>query len=340
MQPVPYSELLKGVFDAMGWETDGNGNPLASTEEWHKAKRALARAMERVWNYAFWPELRRTELRRFHPDWSQAEAVTAGTFRFYPPTRRYYQALQDNTGNAPAIVFGGEFETNLEYWALASRAVCGDRWDSTDQYAQGDVVYYATTFGYFQAHTTPPIGTVPTDTDYWGAVSNLDPVIPYARAGLNPIGRVERVFDTNPNTYEDACELPFERSHLGLQIRDSVFNEVWVRFLKRPFKWTGDIYDATKTYESVPEEDGVTVEDLTGVTTANVNTYLEFSTVADLLAYSSSLYRTAKTHNYEGTDGIDALWIRTEQTGLVDNGDSIRQTADGKWVRRWEVDIS
>jgi hypothetical protein len=296
--------------------------------------------MERVWNYTFWPEVRRVEKRRFHPDWSQAEAVTAGTFRYYPPTGAYYQALKDNTGNAPAVISGGEFETNLAYWAKAPRAVSGDRWDSADQYAQGDVVYYATDYAFYQAHATPPIGTAPSNASYWGQVTNLDPVIPYTRAGLNPIGRVDRVFDSNPDTYEDAAEIPFERSHNGLQIRDSVFNEVWVRFLKRPFKWTGDIYDPTKTYTPVPEEDGVTVEDLTGVTTLNVNTYLEFQTVSDLLEYPSHLYRTAKTHNYADDDGIDALWIRTDQPGLTDNSDSIRQTQDGKWVRRWEVDIT
>ncbi|TXH41416.1 MAG: hypothetical protein E6Q97_37605 [Desulfurellales bacterium] len=342
MKAIPYSEILKAVWFAMGYATDQDnpGQPNPDTDEWHASRIAINRALRLAWNETFWPDLTITEQRRFKPNWDQATAYAAGDVVFYPPTALYYQALRATTGNAPAIVVSSGFTTNTSYWADTARSFSADVWSSTKQYANGDVVYDADTFTYHQAFAVPPIGNDPSDTTYWGRVTPLDPVIPYTTAGLNPIGRVAVVYQDNPKAYRGAREIPFDESQNGIQIRSGTITEPWVKYLRRPLEFRGDVWDATVTYTPVSEEDAVIVTDLVGATTANVNTYLEFDTLALLLAYPSNLYRTAMTHNYVSGDGVEALWIRTDQVGLVDNGDSVRQTADGRWIRRWEVDVS
>lgn len=330
MQTVPYSEILKEVWDAMGYPTDENGDPIPTTPEWHSAKRAISKAFQRCHNFHFWPDLTRIELRRFHPDYSSTEAVTAGAFRYYPPSEAYYQALRATTGNAPAIISGGEFVTNLDYWAKATRSLAADRWDVAATYAKGDLVYSITTALFYQAHTAPPVGTVPTDTNYWGQVTVLDPVIPWTRAGLTPIGRVDRCYASAPGTYRGAEEVPFLETHNGLQIREDV-NEVWVKFLRRPFRFTGDIDDGATTYTPVSDEDEVPV---VGGAVASAMNRLEFATVADLLAYPSNLYTDAKTHNYDAGDGMWGVWIKTADPNLSDNGSNVRETADGAILLR------
>lgn len=331
MQTVPYSELLKSVWDQLGYPTDANGDPMPSTPEWHSAKRAIAKALQRVWNFYFWPDLTRIELRRYAKDWALADAVSAGEVRFYAPTGAYYQALRTATGNAPAILSGGQWTTNLDYWAFAQRSLAVDLYDAAITYAKGDRVYYATTAKFYQAHTAPPAATAPTDTNYWGEITVLDPVVPWTRSGLTPIGRVDRCYHANPATYRGAQEVPFNETTNGLQIREPDLNEVWVKYLKRPFRFTGNIDDGATTYEPVSEEDDVPV--VSG-SSANQMLYLEFATVADMLATDSDLFDLAKTHNYATGDQQWGVWLKSTDPNLTDNGSNVRETGDGAVMLR------
>lgn len=342
MKAIPYSEILKAVWYAMGWTTraDAPGEPNPDTDGWHSARIAINRAIRQAWNETFWPDLTITEQRQFKADFDAATTYSAGDVVFYPPTGGYYQALRSTTGNAPAVITGGVFNTNTAYWSDAARKLTAEVYSATKQYAVGSQVYSATAYTFHQAFETPPIGTDPSNVSYWGQITELNPVIPYTKAGLNPIGRIAGVYRDNPLAFRAAREIAWDESNVGIQIRTSQVTAPWVKYLRRPPEYRGDVWDATKTYEAVTEEDAVVITDLVGSTTANLNTYLEFSTVADLLAYDSTRYRTAATHNYEAGDSIEGLWIKTTEPGLVDNGDSIRQTADGAMVRRWQIDVT
>lgn len=256
MRLVPYSEVLAGVVDAMGWGLDADGNPNLHGEDWHAAKRAISKALAIAWDDTFWTDLCRIELRRFHPVYDSGEPVAAGTFRFFPPTGLYYQALQDSTGGQdPATETSpGEWETNLTYWAEAAREVAGDNYDASRVYDQGDVCYDPVTGGFYQVHTVGPAGSDPSDTDVWGQVTALDPRVPWTQAGLLPMGRIRGVYRQNPATYRGAADVPYLETVNGLQIRDPLLNEVWVRYQIRAPKFQGAIYDPNQAYSPTDTE--------------------------------------------------------------------------------------
>lgn len=250
MRLVAYSEVLAGVSDAMGWNRDADGLPALDAEEWQGAKRAISKALATVWDAAFWPDLCRIELRRFHPSYDDGEPVAAGDFRFYPPTGQYYQALRDSVGgNAPATeITPGVWETNLDYWADAARSIDANAYDATFAYQQGDRAYYAPTGLFYQVHTADVAGTDPTDTTVWGPISNLDPRVPWTQAGLLPMGRIRGVYRDNPATYRGARRVPYTETVNGVQIRHASIQEVWIHFQLRPPKFTGTHYSDTATY--------------------------------------------------------------------------------------------
>lgn len=252
MKAIPYSEILKGVADRMQVDADD-----LERFDWHAFKRAINRALTEAWEESDWPQLRKTELRRFHPDYDSAETVAAGEFRFFPPTAAYYQALQETTGNAPATLSGDDWDTDLEFWAETQIEWEADTWSASESYDQGDVVYSASTYLFYQAHTAPPTGTAPTDTDYWGEVTALDPVLPWVVPGLVPIGMVLSVTNKDPNARRGARDIPWVESVNGIQIRDPRVVEAWVRWKRRQPKFTGDEWDATVAYTQVPDEDAV-----------------------------------------------------------------------------------
>ena len=255
MRLVPYSEILAHVSDLMGWETGTTGQANLDTAQWHTAKRCISRALGVVWRDSFWPSLTRTELRRFQPEYDATEAVTAGLFRFFPPTGEYYQALRAFTGQAPATeVTPGQWETNLSYWADASRSLTADNYDATVTYVQGDVVYSPATDTYHQVHTAGVAGTAVTNTAVWGTVSELDPVVPWTADGLLPMESIAGVWDENPKTSRWPTPVPWEESTNGLQIRDETLNEVWITYRLRCPRFVGDIWDSSATYTAVSDE--------------------------------------------------------------------------------------
>lgn len=256
MRLVAYSEILEHVADAMGWDRDSDGLLLADSNEWRSAKRAISRAMTEVWTHAMWPDLLRIEKRRYQPEYDAAEAVTAGEFRFYPPTGLYYQALRASTGQEPSVETSpGAWDTNLDYWSDAERSLSADNYDATVAYEQGDQVYDPVTYAFYQVHTAGAAGTAVTDTAVWGEITELDPYVPWVRTGETSIGQVVGVYAQNPDVYRHPTPVKWTESTNGIQIRDENLNEVWVKFRLRPPRFTGDVWDATVSYSIVDDEE-------------------------------------------------------------------------------------
>jgi len=321
MRAIAFSEIINGVADAMGWDPDN-----LDAREWHAIKRAASRAIGEIWQSAEFPDIRENELRRFTPDYVSSEDVSAGEVRYFPPTGAYYQALRDTTGNDPAELTGNDWDTNLDYWAEAVRNLEADVWDSSEQYEQGDVVRYGSEFLFYQVHTEPPIGTLPTDTDYWGEVTELDPVIEWTSAGQMAIGRVLGVYDRNPDRDRGARSVDWTESVSGIQITDASINEAWVVYLRRPPRFVGDFWDSTVGYSAATDEDAVTIGG-TGINRqlAFYEDVADFETrsIPDQVAAVHLRRDSANNPNwFTRGDGTESL------TGLVYGTDYI--TNDGK----------
>jgi len=267
MKSIPYSSLLEEACDLQGWDSANLNSP-----QFHSAKRAISRGLETIWNAGFWPDLTRTEQRFFQKDYSSSTTYAAGEFVWHPPSGKYYQCLTEAFAQAPATGSGGSWATNLDYWAEAATSIDEEPYDASVQYVQGSRVYYEAGNSWHQAHSVPPVGTAPTDTDFWGEVTEMQPRIPWTMTGMNPIGRVRGVYDDDPRRFKGADEIEWWETHEGIAIPNRV--GAWVRFLKRAPTLTGDVWDATATYTPADEEDSVTTE--TVVVTTNYSVFLEW----------------------------------------------------------------
>lgn len=274
MRTVTYSSVLAAVAGRMGWDPD-----LPDEREWHAAKREISTALGECWEEHDWPFLRQCRLRRFWPDWADSPtAWVAGDFCFFPPTATYYQALQDTTGQAPATQTTTGWETNLDYWAEASRRWTADDWQVGTLYDQGDVVRSPVTYGYYQCHTAPPLATVPTDTDYWGEVTDLVPTIRRVELGFTRMGQVLSVTDDNPESHRGARAIPWNEGLLGIQLLDPLEVQAWVRWKTRVPILTGDHWDATAVYTPVVEDD--VTDDTTPTPVVSKNDYPQYDDIA------------------------------------------------------------
>lgn len=331
MKAIAYSEILAMVCDGLGWDPSN-----LDAYEFAQAKRAVSAAIEQVYQYCFWPDLTRTEQRTFHPDYDDAEAVAAAEIRYYPPTDAYYIALRATTGNEPATQSGDTWETNLAYWSLAQRTLSADEYDATEAYALGDVVYDPVTYLFYQCHTAAAAGVYPTETDNWGAVAALDPVIPWTRTGSNPIGRVEGVYRADPRVHRGAERLPWDETHLGIQVREGSENNPWVRYELRPPRFTGTTWSASAAYSPVSDEDAVTTEVIDAVRGTfaiqgraalralvdheeNELRYLDYLAAAGDGLGGEFIFRGTET---TADDGVDYL-----------RPDNVSSGTPGRWVR-------
>lgn len=317
MRTVTYLSMLSSVTRQMGWNPDN-----LDAREWHAAKEALSQALGEAWEEHTWPFLRQNKLRRFWPDWSDSPTQwVAGDFCFYPPTAKYYQALQVATGQEPATLSSGTWETNLEYWAEANRAWSADAWLATTLYDQGDVVFDPVTYSFFQCHTTPPLATLPTDTDYWGEVTNLVPTIRRVELGFQPLGVIVSVTDENAEAHRGARPIPWNEGSLGIQLLEPLAVQAWVRWLVRVPVLTGDIYDATLTYTVVNED--TTTDDTTPTPVVYKGDYPLFATIplARAAIITGSRVDIASDENGRwGTfeRGQSATWADDGARGFID----------------------
>ena len=334
MRLIAYSEVLAGVCDAMGWARQSDGTPNLDAEEWHGAKRAISRALAKIYDDDFWPELCRIERRRFHPVYDDSEIVTAGTVRFFPPTGLYYQALRDNAvNNAPATkTSSGNWDTNLAYWAESLRAIPAQTFDSTKTYAVGDTVIYVPNGLTYQVHTAAVAGTVPTDTTVWGQITALDPRVPWEQTDLLPMGRIRAVYLDNPATYRGARRVLYTETVNGVQIRDPLVNEVWVHYQLRAPKFQGGTFDASTTY--IPEGTAVNYSMRWGT---SLSTTLTESAVLALTSSTLTPYvtgtRSFAAGGYKYVAYQDTLGSPAAGTGFMDQTTgfpvAMAGTADG-----------
>lgn len=340
MRLVTYKEILRGVTDAMGWDRTTAGDPNLDSEEWHSAKRAISKSVSEIWNRMVTKDITRTEHRFYKPVYTSASIFAAGDFVYFAPAGEYYQALRDVTGVAPATLSDDTWSTNLNYWSLAEREVSGDTFDATETYEQGDVVYYAEDNQFYQLHTAATAGTLPTDTAYWGVITAFDAYVPWVQDGLLPMGKILGVWKEDPRKFKGARPVTWEESVHGVQIKDFSLNSVWVQYVLRPPRFTGDVFDAAEAYTPASEE-GTSVVNFT----SSMSAIYGIAGRTALAALASHANRQVVYLLYLITDG-DArggeFEYQSSNTTPHDGVDVIRpdnvdEADPGRWIRSGNV---
>lgn len=271
MKTAAYSQVLASLSDELGWNADNLDAP-----QWNAARRAISKALTECWEEHAWRETVRVELRRFHPDYDPAATVAAGEFRYHPPSDTYYQALRQTIGNPPASQnLEGTWETDNAYWIEAQRSFDAQDWEAALAYVPGEIVYDPENYTVHACHTATTPGTPPADTDYWGEISELRPLIPYTAAGRHPIGRVLALTRLNPRSRCTGIDLVWEETDEGIAIPCPTLTGAWVRFQQRPNTFTGTFWDDGAMYEPGDGDDFITPETL--IVTTNYSAIFEWT---------------------------------------------------------------
>ena len=251
MRATTYETIQAGVCDLIGWDADN-----LSDAEFNQIKRAVTQSLERIWRDFAWPGLQVVERRQYAAD-HVSGSYAAGDQVFFPATGQYYEAIQSSSGEDPAISTGGTYAVNGEYWSELAREYSADTWLSTTGYDAGDRVFYAVDGLTYQAKASVTAGTVPTTTASWYPLTEFQPVIPLVQSGYTAIGDVLGLFDADPRKFAGASPVKFRLEPEGVGVFDDTVPRPWLRYLKRPHRFTGTDWDATATYTAA-EEDEVT----------------------------------------------------------------------------------
>lgn len=211
--------------------------------EFRAIRRSAKRRLEIAWEYHYWPTINFIEQRFYRPDWDAVSTFTVGNILYYPPTQKYYQALQTSTNQPPADDLGNP---NLLFWDVACNSYAASFWTSTTLYAQGSRAQYGDQV-YELFVPGPVIGVLPTDSTQWALLTPFDQYIAYEQDNETPIGKVNAAWNANPRTTTRYTELNWFLSENGVQILSRV-NFAWLDYRIRCPKLSGDNFDPTLAY--------------------------------------------------------------------------------------------
>lgn len=240
MRTIPYSDILQRA-------TEATGRIYAdlSKEEAGLLKGFTGTRLKQVWEKWPWPELVLVEKRAFRPNWDEAKTYAAREEVYFLEARKYYQSLRAaNLANEPAT--GDPLVENSAWWAECQKAYESAPFDNAKAYAVGDKVFYPKTGLSYQAHTAGT-GNLPTDADFWGALTPFVRYVAWEQPGKAALGDVLGVTASNPYTQLIEEPLAWRETDLGILVFTSL-PTVWVRFRQRPPFLKGNLFDATKEY--------------------------------------------------------------------------------------------
>lgn len=112
-------------------------------------------------------------------------------------------------------------------------------------------LYYLPNETYYRVTGTPPIGTLPTDTNYFEEIpiDELDRHIAYSQNGKQDIGQVYGVYGSSPRLNVPAISWTSAPSGLGLDVPWFTGNTVWLTYKPRPPQFTSLTYSTTTPYQ-------------------------------------------------------------------------------------------
>jgi hypothetical protein len=234
--------------------TGQGGSTGVPTSRFTAIRGYLDRALQKIWEAEHWPELNRTQERKYRLEWDSTTTYSASTSSaavevYFTPSGKYYQSIvASNLNNAPAS--GATWVENSSKWAESKTAYTGGDWAASTVYTVGTIVRRATgttaDFRYYQCTTAHTSGAS-FDTTKFGILTDFDAYVAYTQTGQTAIGEVFNVTDSNPRTTRAFSEYPFMLSENGVQVPNGP-SVVWLEFRTRRSQLVGDTYSATTAY--------------------------------------------------------------------------------------------
>lgn len=271
MRTVPYSDVLQKA-------TEATGRVFAdlSVSEAGLFRGFLGTRLRGAWEMTEWPDLLRTEERKFRAEWDGtvtygAPSASSAVEVFYAPSQKYYQSLRGtNLNHAPATFAGNVWTENSAWWAESKTSYGGNDWAATTVYAVGTIVRRTTGTGadqrFYQCHTAHTSGAS-FDTTQFGILTDFDRYVAYEQTGLVKFGEVLAVLNRNPKIQQAPMRLKWRLSDNGVQVYDSV-PTCWLRYrLRAPFL-KGANFQGTAAY-AVDEQVYFSSTSAAGNVTAN-----------------------------------------------------------------------
>jgi len=242
MRTVPFQQVLHGTARLLGLNPSRDLN----TERAGSLTAYLNLALPPAWKFDWWPEALEVEPRRFHPDYTAGEFITAGDFRFHIGSDAYYLALQDQPAatQAPATLSASVWTENSAYWARAL-----GNYTAADQ-VSGEVLvagnqrrdpHSGRSYQIYTAHTT---ASEVVDTTKAGELTPLRRAIAFDQDGQTRIGTVRQVCERDPRVFP---RRPGKLNHTvgsgGVIVTaPRVPPTVWVEFRRRCPEFTSELW--------------------------------------------------------------------------------------------------
>lgn len=129
-------------------------------------------------------------------------------------------------------------------WNITEERAFREIWRNDKQYFRtntdgtADEVYYLTNGLYYRvlgaSDVDPPIGTLPTNTNFFSQITDIDVYIAYDQPCRRAIGQVLGVYSTDPRTVNSCCNGPwmlsYHPSEKGMQVRGNGNSTVFVLY--------------------------------------------------------------------------------------------------------------
>ena len=171
------SVILEDAERMIGWDLT-----QLETRQEQMARQAFSLALQEVWESWWWADLMKCEPLPAAQVYDAGTTYTAPAFVYFPATKKFYQAMQPTTGNAPAVLINGSYATNYQYWAEASQRPAGGDYDPATTYILGDPA------------------RSPVDGNFYSLFNNLMPLVQaftitgFGDAGFNTTYRLTASF--------------------------------------------------------------------------------------------------------------------------------------------------
>lgn len=334
MRRIPASTLISAVCDRMGWNEEDIGLDAA---EFASVRRALSQALAEIEESTWWRDLMRVERRTYRDTYDSTLAYSVGEEVYHAGSDAYYLAIRASTAQAPASPDGdGGWTTNLEYWADATLEPSADDYDAATSYIVGDWVRDPADGAIYQCHTAST-GNAPSDTAYWGPVTEFVPAVPWNQVGQNRIGRVRSVNVSDPRVTVAPGPIAWQPRDDGVLTFTLAVTRPWVEFRMPTPRLTGTAWSATQSFDAVPAEETGVVSTV-GSGSSTLFAVLGVSALRAITTHQPAELRYLAYLNAAG-DGQGGEFVFDATSSTADDSvDYIRPTNidasdPGRWIR-------
>ena len=236
MRTVTYDYVLQRAC-----ELTGRVFSTLTTEESNFFRTFISMSLRSAWECFDWPEQTVYQQEFFAPTYSYQDTYSAGDVVYYPVEEKYYQWVNITPGAGQTPTIAGPGGTlNAQYWseALPSYGNSDGDWDDSVAYNVGQIVLYPVTQEYYQLYAIAPVGTVPTNTAYWGILNKF---LRHISQTTNPdgttravaIGETFSAWPVDPRVTWRQQEVTYTFTDDGILVENDL-PYVWLEFRKTP----------------------------------------------------------------------------------------------------------